>query len=144
MKKRIMKFMSYVLLFVDAIQLEEGNIANPYNLVENGAFLSGESGWSRSSTLTASDMVGGSGTYKYFRFTGTPRVSKGINQYIDINGKEAGACCLLIIKSGKIETLEIFIYIGKLPSDIKEYKIFSAKKNMIDLRKNQLFKHGII
>jgi RHS repeat-associated protein len=74
--------------YFDAIQLEEGDIANPYNLVENGAFLRGESGWSRSSTLTTADLVGGSGTYKYFRFAGTPRVSKGINQFIDINGKE--------------------------------------------------------
>ncbi len=65
------------------------------------------------------------------------------NVYMDINDKEAGASCLLIIKGGKIETLEIFVYIGSLKSDIKQYKIFTAKSNFTDLSQKPPFKYGI-
>lgn len=43
-------------MYIDDIQLEEGNIANDYNMIENSSFLDGINGWDISELNTSSEQ----------------------------------------------------------------------------------------
>ena len=73
-------------VFVDGLQLEVGEIANPYNLVSNGNFDNGERGWIRNANLTTEDHVVRESTFSYFRLFSSPSMSKYFRQFIDASG----------------------------------------------------------
>ncbi|MEE0966033.1 MAG: DNRLRE domain-containing protein [Bacilli bacterium] len=80
--------------YFDALQLEEGNVSNPYNMVENGSFERTSSSFPASWTgvnLTSSDIAD-TAVKKHgnnsLKITSSVQVNKHIFQNIPITGKE--------------------------------------------------------
>jgi RHS repeat-associated protein len=82
--------------YFDTLQLEDGNIANRYNLVENADFSYGSgdtpSFWTKNTTTDATDTwinyqspAPGMDSYN-FKFTANAKVRKNIYQYINESG----------------------------------------------------------
>jgi RHS repeat-associated core domain len=75
-------------MYIDNIQLEDGDVANHYNLVDNGNFSNGELGWGGKINLVAADQVVTIDGVKAFRLTGDPTKGKNIGQYIEMDVKK--------------------------------------------------------
>lgn len=73
-------------IYVDCVQVEKGVVANPYNLVVNGSFDSGDKGWIRRSNLTEEDKIITSEGSQVFQFTGSAKEVNTLNQTIEISG----------------------------------------------------------
>ncbi len=76
-------------LYLDDIQLEEGEVSNYYNLIDNSNFNNGLEGW----TITNQNVVGVdevitlSNGYKALKIEGDPYVEKTLEKVFDISGK---------------------------------------------------------
>jgi RHS repeat-associated protein len=85
--------------YFDALQLEEGSIANRYNLIENGDFTHDETGWSRGGTWITGDGITtitdpgfpSAFSTKGLKIQGEYAKSKNISQTIQVSGNE-GDC----------------------------------------------------
>jgi RHS repeat-associated protein len=79
--------------YFDALQLEEGGVANRYNLVENADFRYGYKNWTKNNLTNASDVVvdstvsKGNLDNKVFKFTGEGNKDKNVVQTINVSGK---------------------------------------------------------
>ncbi len=74
-------------IYIDNIQLEEGEVANPYNLINNGGFDKNMSGWTAYNTSTG-DGIATDGTNKVTKMIGEATKYKSYEQAIDVNGKK--------------------------------------------------------
>ncbi|GFP74301.1 DNRLRE domain-containing protein [Clostridium fungisolvens] len=72
--------------YFDCMQLEEGNIANRYNLLENSDFDYGLNYWDQSQGITTDDGIVDIDGKKAFKFKGELKVVKNVSQNINISG----------------------------------------------------------
>ncbi len=75
-------------ILVDNIQLEEGNVTNPYNLVDNGNFSNGASDWERQANLGSNDKVVTIRGINAFQMYGEMEKWKHLYKIIPISGKK--------------------------------------------------------
>ena len=75
-------------VYFDNVQLEEGELTNPYNLVDNGGFHRGDAGWGKNSGITTSDLVGSVDGSNAWKMVGSATQYKNIYQTIPVNGKK--------------------------------------------------------
>jgi RHS repeat-associated protein len=80
--------------YFDCVQLEEGSIANRYNLVENPDFKYGTSFWTKNDQCSSEDKIVTAGSdhprvfdNSAFSFVGQPDKRKNLLQTINISGK---------------------------------------------------------
>lgn len=109
--------------YFDCIQLEDGPIANRYNLVENADFRGGSLEFWGKSNCTTSDVIANGGApstidTNSFKIVGDAKVNKNIYQTINISGKKgdifvvsgwAKASSVPTGKNGKYFALDIGI-----------------------------------
>ncbi len=75
-------------IYVDNIQLEEGDSLNPYNIIDNGNFNYDLSGWTKNANVTVNDKVVSAGGVKAMNFKGEMNQYKQIYQHTYTNGKK--------------------------------------------------------
>ncbi|MCL2859832.1 MAG: hypothetical protein FWF46_04605 [Oscillospiraceae bacterium] len=74
--------------YFDAIQLEEGAVANPFNLVENAGFNDGLTSWSKNANCTTSDDVTSDNGNNVFKIVGDITLDKSTGQTMKNSGKK--------------------------------------------------------
>lgn len=82
--------------YIDDLQLEEGQAANYYNMIENSDFSDGMTGWTINSsvkegeevTIPADEVVTLASSCKALKMTSDPFVEKILTKTITVNGKK--------------------------------------------------------
>ncbi len=74
--------------YFDGVQVEEGEIANTYNMIENSGFDNGLTSWIKNSDCNANDNVVSSTTGNAAKITGESIKRKNIYQNVKISGKK--------------------------------------------------------
>ena len=75
-------------IFLDNVQLEEGESLNPYNIIDNGDFHNGLSGWTKNANVTTNDKVVSVSGVNAMNFKGELGKSKNIYEHAYLDGKK--------------------------------------------------------
>ena len=79
-------------VYIDCVQIEKTSTASRYNLINNGNFIHGDYGWSKSSAMTTSDQSIATDAAipeldaTAYRITGSPTAAKYLSQTVYVSG----------------------------------------------------------